>query len=69
MAGKGRKSAKRSKLLIGIDKVDYKDAELLKNFMTDYGKIIPARVTGVSSKQQRQLKNAISRARAVGLVL
>lgn len=48
--------------------LDYKDAELLRTFMTDRGKILPRRYTGVNSKQQRQIKRAIRRARVMGLV-
>ncbi|MBC46662.1 MAG: 30S ribosomal protein S18 [Verrucomicrobiota bacterium] len=55
-------------LLKGVTDFDYKDAELLKKFMTDRGKIIPGRLTGASSLQQRRLKKAIRRARIMGLV-
>jgi len=56
------------KLLEGVEKIDYKDAELLRKFMTDRGKIVSRRYTQVSSKQQRQIKRAIRRARVMGLV-
>jgi len=55
-------------LLRGITEVDYKDAELLKKFMTDRGKILPRRLTGASAQQQRLIKRAIRRARVMGLV-
>jgi small subunit ribosomal protein S18 len=55
-------------LLRGIKDVDYKDAELLKKFMTDRGKILPRRLTGASAQQQRLIKRAIRRARVMGLV-
>lgn len=55
-------------LLRGVTKVDYKDAELLKKFMTDRGKILPGRLTGANAQQQRQIKKAIRRARVMGLV-
>jgi len=55
-------------LLRGVTQVDYKDAELLKKFMTDRGKILPRRLTGATAQQQRQIKNAIRRARVMGLV-
>lgn len=48
--------------------IDYKDAEFLKKFMTERGKIVPARFTGLPAKKQRQLKRAIRRARVMGLV-
>ena len=41
-------------LLRGLTSVDYKDAELLKKFMTDRGKILPGRITGTNAQQQRQ---------------
>ena len=55
-------------LLRGVTSIDYKDAELLKKFMTDRGKILPRRITGTNAQQQRQIKNAIRRARVMGLV-
>ena len=55
-------------LLRGVTQIDYKDAELLKKFMTDRGKILPARITGANAQQQRQIKKAIRRARVMGLV-
>ena len=62
------RSKRGAKALAGILEVDYKDNELLKKFMTERGRIIPARLTGTSSKQQRQVKRAIRRARVMGLV-
>ncbi len=59
---------KRCRYLEGIRRIDYKDAELLKKFMTEQGKIMPSRITGTTTKQQRQLKQAVRRARVVGLV-
>ncbi len=59
---------KRARYLSGVDHIDYKDHELLKKFMTEHGKIMPRRITGTSSKQQRQLKHAIRISRIVGLV-
>lgn len=47
---------------------DYKDVDLLKKFMTESGKIIPSRVTGVSAKYQRQLTNMIKIARYLALI-
>ena len=52
----------------GIKEVDYKDVELLKDFVNDSGKIIPARITGTKSRYQRQLSTAIKRARFLALV-
>lgn len=59
---------KRPRHIQPDQKVDYKDAELLRKFMTERGKIIPARFSGLSAKQQRDVKRAIRRARVMGLV-
>lgn len=59
---------KRSRFLQGIPIVDFKDSELLKKFSTEQGKILPRRICGTSSSQQRQIKRAIRRARIVGLM-
>jgi small subunit ribosomal protein S18 len=55
-------------LLKGVEEIDYKDAELLKKFMTDRGKILSRRLLGTNAQQQRQIKRAIRRARVVGLI-
>lgn len=52
----------------GIKWVDYKDAELLKDFVAENGKIIPARITGTKTRYQRQLSTAIKRARFLALM-
>ena len=49
-------------------KIDYKDIDLLKLFITEQGKILPRRVTGVTVQQQRQIAKAIKRARALALL-
>lgn len=48
--------------------VDYKDVELLKDFISENGKIIPARITGTRARFQRQLSTAIERARFLSLL-
>lgn len=69
MARREREEYKRDpELLRGVTDVDYKDAELLKKFMTERGKILPRRLTGANAEQQRQIKRAIRRARVMGLV-
>ena len=50
-----------------ITKIDYKDVDLLKRFVSDRGKILPRRVTGTSAKYQRELTVAIKRARQMAL--
>ncbi|MDH4379274.1 MAG: 30S ribosomal protein S18 [Vampirovibrionales bacterium] len=51
-----------------ITYVDYKDVNLLKRFLTERGKILPRRITGVCSFYQRKLATAVKRARANGLI-
>ncbi len=48
--------------------IDYKDADLLKSYITETGKIIPSRITGTSAKFQRMLASAIKRARFLALI-
>jgi len=52
----------------GIKEVDYKDVDLLKDFITENGKLIPARVTGTKAIYQRQLNIAVKRARFLALL-
>ena len=51
-----------------IAEVDYKDIEILKDFINENGKIIPARITGTKTHFQRQLSVAIKRARFLALL-
>ena len=48
--------------------IDYKEAEKLKRFVTDRGKILPKRITGTCATHQRELTKAIKRARMVALL-
>ena len=48
--------------------IDYKDTKLLSRYISEKGKIVPSRVTGVSRKKQRELAKAIKRARFLGLM-
>ena len=52
----------------GIEQVDYKDVELLKDFVGETGKIVPSRITGTKAKYQRQLATAVKRARYLALL-
>ncbi|WP_343126528.1 30S ribosomal protein S18 [Buchnera aphidicola] len=52
----------------GILEIDYKDLNILKNYITESGKIVPSRITGTKSKFQRQLSRAIKRARYLALI-
>ena len=48
--------------------IDYKDVRLLQGFVSERGKIVPSRITAVSGKKQRELAQAIKRARHIGLL-
>ncbi|QEY31742.1 30S ribosomal protein S18 [Synechococcus sp. RSCCF101] len=50
------------------DPIDYKDVDLLKKFITERGKILPRRLTGLTARQQRDLTNAVKRARIMALL-
>ena len=52
----------------GAPKIDYKDVKLLQRFISERGKIVPSRITAVSAKKQRELAQAIKRARFLGLL-
>ena len=52
----------------GIKQVDYKSVDLLKDFISENGKIIPARITGTKAHYQRQLSVAVKRARFLALL-
>ena len=49
-------------------KIDYKDVKLLQRYISERGKIVPARITAVSLKKQRELARAIKRARFLALI-
>jgi len=49
-------------------KIDYKDVKLLQRFISERGKIVPRRITAVSSKKQRELARAVKRARNLALL-
>ncbi|KYG06921.1 hypothetical protein BE21_32150 [Sorangium cellulosum] len=67
MGKRSRRLAAR--LGIGPDRVfDYKDPQTLKYFLSDRGKIIPRRMTGLTARQQRQLAVAVKRARGIALL-
>ncbi len=50
------------------DYIDYKDSKQLQKFITDQGKIIPRRITGLSAKQHRELIRAVKRARQIAIL-
>ncbi|MGD8190539.1 30S ribosomal protein S18 [Brevibacillus ginsengisoli] len=71
MARKGRPNKRRKVCFFTVNKIkkiDYKDIDLLRKFISERGKILPRRVTGTSAKYQRALTIAIKRARQVALL-
>jgi small subunit ribosomal protein S18 len=50
------------------DPIDYKDLDLLKKFITERGKLLPRRITGLTAKQQRDLTDAVKKARILALL-
>ena len=53
---------------LGIEEVDFKDIKLLKEYITETGKIVPARVTGISASNQRKVTKSIKIARFLALL-
>jgi small subunit ribosomal protein S18 len=51
-----------------VEEIDYKDLATLKNYITETGKIVPSRITGTRSFYQRQLSEAVKRARFLALL-
>ena len=51
-----------------VKEIDYKDIDVLKDFVQENGKIMPARITGTKARYQRQLSTAIKRARFLALL-
>ena len=52
----------------GAPKIDYKDVKLLQRYISERGKIVPSRITAVSAKKQRELAQAVKRARHLALL-
>ena len=52
----------------GITRINYKDIELLKDYITGAGKIVPSRISGVSAPYQRMLRKEVKRARNLALL-
>ena len=53
---------------VGVKEVDFKDARLLSKFITERGRILPRRITGLTAQQQRMVTRAIKRARQMSLL-
>lgn len=68
--GKAGRGTTRRKLLSDevFSKIDYKNPQVLRSFVTDRGKMIPRRITGASARQQRVISKAIRRARMLALL-
>lgn len=52
----------------GITSIDYKDLNILKNYVSETGKIVPSRITGTKARYQRMVATAIKHARAIALL-
>jgi small subunit ribosomal protein S18 len=52
----------------GIDAIDYKDVDTLRNYIMENGRMVPSRITGTSARFQRQLSDAIKIARYLALL-
>jgi len=67
----GRRGSRRKVDRFLADKslrIDYKDPSVLKHFITERGKLVPRRISGLCAKNQRQVARAIKRARNLGLL-
>jgi small subunit ribosomal protein S18 len=51
-----------------ISEIDYKDLDLIREYITETGKILPSRITGTKAKYQRQISTAVKRARFLALI-
>lgn len=69
-SGKSARGTSRRKLLSDeiFSKIDYKNPQVLRSFVTDRGKMIPRRISGASARQQRVISTAIRRARMLALL-
>lgn len=67
-AGRYKKKKQCPFVASGIKHIDYKDIDMLERFITERGKILPRRITGVSANNQKRLALAIKRARHMALL-
>lgn len=51
-----------------VEYIDYKNTKILKNYLTERGKVLPRRMTGTCAKHQRELTESIKRARSIALI-
>nr|YP_009660648.1 30S ribosomal protein S18 [Corallina chilensis]QCS25596.1 30S ribosomal protein S18 [Corallina chilensis] len=59
---------KYNNILLYNESLDYKDIDILTQYITEQGKILPKRITGLSNKQQKRLTKNIKRARILSLI-
>lgn len=52
----------------GVERIDYKDLDTLKAYVSETGKIVPSRITGTNARYQRQLAQAVKQARFLALL-
>ena len=64
----GKKHCRFSENAELVQKIDYKNIEFLKGFLTERGKILPSRITGTKAKYQRQISTSVKRARFLALI-
>ena len=64
----GSWASKESNELVNFELITYKDTEILGNFLSDQGKILPRRITGLSSKEQKKITRLIKTARIAALL-
>lgn len=60
--------SKNTKCPLAEENIDYKNVELLKKYITKFGKIVPRYYSGVCLKNQKKLSNAIKKARIMALI-
>lgn len=63
-----RAPRRRARQLEDVTDIDTNDFEFLREFVTEHGKILPSRLTGTTSKQQRLVKRGVRKLRVMGLV-
>lgn len=63
-----RKKFSRFSAEDSVETIDYKNLDLLSEYITETGKIVPSRITGTDAKYQRQLTTAIKQARFIALL-
>lgn len=59
---------KKYQIIKANEDIDYKDTDLLRKFITEQGKILPKRITGLNTKQQKKLTRSIKKARVLSLI-